>query len=436
MAPWFGASTIVWANTIATVLVALSIGYFLGGRIADRNPTMAGLSRIVLGAAVLMAIVPFISGPFLRASTKAFEDLSAGIFAGSLVGVGVLIAVPVLLLGMISPYAVRLSVEHIEDAGRISGRLYAIGTVGSLTGTFLAALLLIPVLGSRRTFLIFALALALIALPGLGRTRPVAGLAAAVIVVLMLLPVGLTKSAGANGKVIWEKETAVPVRPGDRADRRHPNAGAQRGPGRALARTDPGSTSPAATGTDDCAPVRRPRLRQSGSPSSAAPPARRPERWPTTPPASASTPSRSTPTSLPWAGRSSTCTGNEHPHATPRTPGRGCRRSDQPVRRDPGRRLPPALHPLLPDHPGVLRPGPRPPRRPGGVVVVNVGHPADSDTLEKVLTATMRRRLRATPTCCATRRRPPTRCCSGTATGTDPRTVLHRRAADLATRSR
>ncbi len=207
LAPWFGASTIVWANTIAIVLVALSVGYSIGGRIADRDPTVNGLARIVLGAAVLLAIVPFVAGPFLRASTSAFEDLSAGIFVGSLVGVGVLIAVPVLLLGMVSPYAVRLKVDRIEDAGRVSGRLYSIGTVGSLTGTFLASLLLIPFVGSRRTFLIFALALALAALPGLQKGRVVAGAIATGVLGLILLPEGLTKAEASNGAVIWERET-------------------------------------------------------------------------------------------------------------------------------------------------------------------------------------------------------------------------------------
>ncbi len=207
LAPWFGASTIVWANTIATVLVALSIGYAIGGRLADRNPTMEGMARWVLGAAALLAMVPFLSGPFLRASTTAFSELSGGLFIGSLVGVGVLIAVPVLLLGMVSPYAVRLKVAHVEDAGRVAGRLYAIGTLGSLTGTFLASLLLIPLVGSRRTFLIFALAIALAVLPALGRRWFLGAAVAAVIVGLITLPVGSTKTITSNGKVIWEKET-------------------------------------------------------------------------------------------------------------------------------------------------------------------------------------------------------------------------------------
>jgi spermidine synthase len=207
LAPWFGASTIVWANTIATVLVALSIGYALGGRLADRNPTMRGLSWCVVWAAAMLALVPFVSGPFLRLSVTAFDELSGGLFVGSLLGVGVLIAVPVLLLGMVSPYAVRLKVDQVEDAGRVAGRLYAVGTIGSLTGTFLAALLLIPVVGTHRTFLLFALVLAVVSMLGLGRRWVFGALVSVVIAGLLVVPVGTTKSATSSGKVIWERET-------------------------------------------------------------------------------------------------------------------------------------------------------------------------------------------------------------------------------------
>ena len=99
LAPWFGASTIVWANTIAVVLVALSIGYALGGRFADRAPYPAGLARIVLVAAALLAVVPFVSGPFLHQAVRAVDQLSAATFVGSLLGVGALIAVPLVAAG-------------------------------------------------------------------------------------------------------------------------------------------------------------------------------------------------------------------------------------------------------------------------------------------------------------------------------------------------
>lgn len=203
LAPWFGASTIIWANTIATVLVALSGGYWLGGRLADRGATLRGLTRLTLAAAALLAVVPFVSGPFLRESVDAFDSLSVGAFAGSLVAVCALIAAPVLLLGTISPYAVRLCVTTVEEAGRVSGRLYAISTLGSLAGVFLAALVLVPFAGTRRTFLVFATALALVSLIGLSWRYAVAPLACAA---LIALPVGTVKASG-DGTVIWEGET-------------------------------------------------------------------------------------------------------------------------------------------------------------------------------------------------------------------------------------
>lgn len=208
LAPWFGASTIVWANTIAIVLVALSVGYALGGRMADRDPHPSGLAKIVMVASALLAVVPFVSGPFLREAVKAVDQLSAATFVGSLVGVGVLLAIPLLLLGMVSPYAVRLRVDSIEGAGHTAGRLYAISTVGSLVGTFLAALLLIPVVGTRRTFLIFAAAMALSALPHLARRWWPAAAVPVLILGLIALPTGTVKSADTEGaRVIWERET-------------------------------------------------------------------------------------------------------------------------------------------------------------------------------------------------------------------------------------
>ena len=208
LAPWFGASTIVWANTIATVLVALSIGYAIGGRLADRNPTMTGLARLVIVAAALLAVVPFVSGPFLSQSVTAFEELSGGLFIGSLVGVGVLIALPLVLLGAVSPYAVRLKLEQVGDAGKVAGRLSAISTIGALVGTFSAALLLIPLFGTQRSFLLYALILALVVIPTLGRRRWLTpAVVALVIASLMLIPVGMTKTVTTNGKVIWEKDT-------------------------------------------------------------------------------------------------------------------------------------------------------------------------------------------------------------------------------------
>jgi len=171
LAPYFGASTVIWANTIATVLVALSAGYAVGGRLADRRADLLGLCQIVLIAAVMLAVVPFVASPFLRLSVRALGALSVGGFLGSLAAVLVLVAAPVMLLGTVAPYANRLALGRVADTGTVTGRLYAISTAGSLLGTFLSALLLIPLIGTHRTFLVFALALAAVAVPWIKSKR-------------------------------------------------------------------------------------------------------------------------------------------------------------------------------------------------------------------------------------------------------------------------
>jgi len=205
LAPYFGASTIIWANTIATVLVALSAGYAVGGRLADRRADLRGLCAIVLCAAVLLAIVPFVSDPFLHEAVKALGALSVGGFLGSLAAVLVLVAVPVLLLGMVAPYANRLAVDHVSDTGTVTGRLYAISTAGSLLGTFLAALLLIPLIGTHRTFLVFALVLAIAAALGAGSWRFL--VVAALIAGLLAVPPAAVGADVPGARVIFSAET-------------------------------------------------------------------------------------------------------------------------------------------------------------------------------------------------------------------------------------
>jgi spermidine synthase len=205
IAPFFGASTIVWANTIGVVLVALSVGYWLGGRLGDRHPEVRGLCLVVMGAAILLAVVPFVSRPFFDVAVDALDSVSAGAFVGSLVAVLVLAAVPVILLGACAPYAIRLTIPDVEHSGRVAGRLYAVSTAGSLVGTMTAALALIPFAGTQRTFLIFALALALVAAAGLGARFLAIPL---VVAGMIALPVGTVK-ATENGRVIYEAESEV-----------------------------------------------------------------------------------------------------------------------------------------------------------------------------------------------------------------------------------
>jgi spermidine synthase len=203
MAPFFGASTIVWANTIGVVLVALSIGYWLGGRLGDRYPSVRSLCLAVMAAALMLALVPLVSQPFFDLSVDALDEIEAGAFIGSLFAVLVLIAVPVGLAGTCSPWAIRLAVPDVEHSGRVAGRLYAISTIGSLLGTMLAALVLIPFIGTQRTFLSFALGLAIVAAVGLGWRAIAAPLAVAA---AMAIPVGTVKATD-DGTVIFETDS-------------------------------------------------------------------------------------------------------------------------------------------------------------------------------------------------------------------------------------
>lgn len=208
LAPYFGASEVVWANTIGVVLVALSVGYWLGGKIADRRPRMRDLCATVMLAAVLTALLPFVAKPLLNAGIEALESIEAGAFVGSLAATLVLISVPVLVMGTVAPWALRIGIDAVgpAQAGALAGRLYAVSTAGSLFGTLLSALVLVPGVGTRRTFLIFALALALAALLGVAPRARFAAVPLA-IAALLALPAGGVKSQSAAGRVVHEQET-------------------------------------------------------------------------------------------------------------------------------------------------------------------------------------------------------------------------------------
>lgn len=165
----FGTSNLVWASIIGLILIYLTLGYFLGGKWADKNPTPGAMYRALAWGAFTLGIVPYMAGPVLRSAAGAFEGLNVGIMAGSFVAVLVLFSVPITLLGTISPFAIRLSVDDTSKAGQVSGQIYAISTLGSFIGTFLPTLVTIPTIGTRLTFLVFSLFLLFVALAGLGK---------------------------------------------------------------------------------------------------------------------------------------------------------------------------------------------------------------------------------------------------------------------------
>jgi spermidine synthase len=165
---YFGSSNLVWACVIGLIMIYLTLGYFIGGRWADRSPHHHSLYNILAWAALCVAIIPAISKPILRFSANAFDNLQIGILAGSFIAVIILFVLPVTLMGTASPFAIRLAISEASEAGKISGKIYAISTLGSFLGSFLPVLILIPTIGTNNTFLFFSILLLIIALIGLG----------------------------------------------------------------------------------------------------------------------------------------------------------------------------------------------------------------------------------------------------------------------------
>ena len=160
VAPYFGTSIYVWTSLIGVILASLSLGYWLGGRLADRRASMKMLAYIIFGAAIFVLL------------NVAFKDLMLGFLGNNLKGLmwrtlfaALLLFAPAsIFLGMVSPYAVRLKIINVQTSGRTVGNLYAISTIGSIAGTFIAGFLLIPLIGTVNILYALALILILLAL--------------------------------------------------------------------------------------------------------------------------------------------------------------------------------------------------------------------------------------------------------------------------------
>lgn len=174
LSPYFGSSVYVWGSIISTFLAALSVGYVLGGRFADRHPHLAVLGRLVLGAGVAVALV-LLAGD---AVAREVGHLTGGSPLGTLLAVAILFGPATVLFGMVSPWAVRLAARELGLLGNTAGRLYAISTAGSLAGTLACTFLLIPFLSLEQilgTLLAITAGAGALALVGSGRREWLAG---------------------------------------------------------------------------------------------------------------------------------------------------------------------------------------------------------------------------------------------------------------------
>jgi spermidine synthase len=209
LSPYFGDSQLVWANLIGLIMIYLAAGYYLGGRLADRYPTATLLYQLTAWAGFAIGLIPFVSRPILRYAQSGFESYSVGLILGSLLGILLLFTVPIVLLGCVSPFAIRLQSRAVISTGHTAGTIYALSTVGSILGTFLPTLVLIPFLGTATTFLLCSLMLLSVSIIGLfQRTGRRAAwyllLPLSILLLKVLFPGGLVKPTEG---LVFEKES-------------------------------------------------------------------------------------------------------------------------------------------------------------------------------------------------------------------------------------
>ncbi len=204
VAPYFGSSVYVWGSIISVFLASLSVGYVWGGRLADRDPTLTGLGRQIALAAVAQGLLLLFARP-AAAWLAAATDSSSW---GTLLATALLFGAPSVLLGVISPYAVRLKAgDHARLGGTVGG-LYALSTAGSLAGTLGCTFALVPFLDlDQGLALLLALTAitALVAVGGDFRRDRLASVAA-----VLMLALALRTAVADNGPpegLLYQKMT-------------------------------------------------------------------------------------------------------------------------------------------------------------------------------------------------------------------------------------
>jgi spermidine synthase len=152
----YGSSNLVWACIIGLILIYLTLGYWLGGKLADKHPHYKVLYKVIMWGSLGVGLVPLIARLFFRLTGNFLTGYNVPLLIGAFITVLLLFIFPVTLLGMVSPFALKLALSDTTRAGKVSGMLSAISTLGSFIGTFLPVLILVPLIGTYRTFLFFS----------------------------------------------------------------------------------------------------------------------------------------------------------------------------------------------------------------------------------------------------------------------------------------
>jgi predicted membrane-bound spermidine synthase len=156
LGPYVGTSMFVWTSIIGVILLSLSLGYLWGGRIADQRPRADILSMYILIAGLFIILSTFLKDILLDFLLNTVSNVKIVSIVASLL----LFTIPSVLLGMVSPFAARIKIKTVEKSGSTVGNLYALSTVGSIIGVFLAGFYFIP--NFKITSILLLLAIALI----------------------------------------------------------------------------------------------------------------------------------------------------------------------------------------------------------------------------------------------------------------------------------
>lgn len=153
LSPYFGSSNVVWTSVIGIILLSSSVGNYIGGIIADKDNSKKNV-KIILGlAGIFILAILCLHQPLLNSISNIINDIKIGAILSTII----LFFVPSMIIGFLSPIIIKLSLESLDSAGKVSGRIYAIGTLGGIVGTFLGGFYLLPNLGSKSTLFILAI---------------------------------------------------------------------------------------------------------------------------------------------------------------------------------------------------------------------------------------------------------------------------------------
>jgi spermidine synthase len=156
IAPFYGASLYVWSSLISVALIALAVGYFVGGWWADRAKR-TGISLVIALAALLTLAIPWMVRPVLLATDPL------GLRAGAFVSALILFTPSLTLLGVVGPFAIKLATTQLDRVGSSAGSIYAVSTLGSVVGTLMLGFFLFPLVGSREVLIGLGIVLFLLA---------------------------------------------------------------------------------------------------------------------------------------------------------------------------------------------------------------------------------------------------------------------------------